>query len=57
LLALTGKGERVLAELALHHHGQLRESAPRLVSALRSVMKREVRTFATKDDHGGEAGS
>lgn len=59
LLALTGKGERVLAELALHHHEELRESAPRLVSALQSVMKRkqEVRTLAPKDDHGGKAGS
>ena len=58
LLALTGKGERVLAELALHHHEELRESAPRLVSALQSVMKRkqEVRTLAPKDDHGGKTG-
>ena len=59
LLALTGKGEKVLAELALHHHEQLRESAPRLVSALRSVMKRkrEVSTLAAKDDQEGKAGS
>jgi DNA-binding MarR family transcriptional regulator len=34
LLALTPKGERILAELALHHHEQLRNSAPRLVAAL-----------------------
>jgi DNA-binding MarR family transcriptional regulator len=38
LLALTPKGERVLAELALHHHGELQDAAPALVSALRHVM-------------------
>jgi len=37
LLALTPKGERMLAELALHHHMQLQEAAPRLVAALRRV--------------------
>jgi DNA-binding MarR family transcriptional regulator len=38
LLALTPKGERVLAELALHHHGELQDAAPALVAALRRVM-------------------
>ena len=38
LLALTAKGERVLAELALHHHEQLRSAGPVLVAALRRVM-------------------
>ena len=38
LLALTPKGEKVLAELALHHHEQLQDAAPRLVAALRRVM-------------------
>lgn len=38
LLALTPKGEKVLGELALHHHEQLQDAAPRLVSALRRVM-------------------
>jgi DNA-binding MarR family transcriptional regulator len=38
LLALTHKGEKVLSELALHHHEQLQEAAPRLVAALRRVM-------------------
>jgi DNA-binding MarR family transcriptional regulator len=38
LLALTPKGERVLAELALHHHQELQNAAPALVSALRRVM-------------------
>jgi DNA-binding MarR family transcriptional regulator len=47
LLALTPKGERVLAELALHHHEELQEAAPELVAALRRVMK------GKKDDHGG----
>jgi DNA-binding MarR family transcriptional regulator len=38
LLELTPKGERVLEELALHHHEELQEAAPRLVAALRRVM-------------------
>jgi len=38
LLALTPKGERVLEELALHHHEELRSAAPGLVAALRRVM-------------------
>jgi len=43
LLVLTPKGERVLEELALHHHEELQSAAPGLVSALRRVMagKRE----------------
>jgi len=39
LLALTPKGEKVLGELALHHHEELMEAAPTLVAALRRVMK------------------
>ena len=38
LLALTPKGERVLEELALHHHDELRKAAPDLVAALRRLM-------------------
>jgi DNA-binding MarR family transcriptional regulator len=38
LLALTPKGEKVLEELAVHHHEELQEAAPRLVAALRRVM-------------------
>ena len=41
LLALTPKGERVLEELALHHHEELRSAAPSLVAALRRVMPAE----------------
>ena len=41
LLALTPKGERVLEELALHHHEELRTAAPSLVAALRRVMPGE----------------
>jgi DNA-binding MarR family transcriptional regulator len=37
LLALTGKGERVLGELASHHHDELRSAAPSLVAALQRV--------------------
>jgi DNA-binding MarR family transcriptional regulator len=44
LLALTPKGERVLADLALHHHNELRNAAPDLVAALRRLMPRETRT-------------
>ena len=40
LLALTPKGERVLEELALHHHEELRSAAPGLVAALRRLMPR-----------------
>ena len=39
LLELTPKGERVLAELALHHHEELRSAAPALVAALWRVTK------------------
>ena len=38
LLALTPKGEKVLGELALHHHEELRGAAPDLVAALRRLM-------------------
>ncbi len=40
LLALTPKGERVLEELALHHHDELRSAAPGLVGALRRLTPR-----------------
>jgi DNA-binding MarR family transcriptional regulator len=39
LLALTPKGEKTLRELALHHHEELRTSGPRLVAALRRIMR------------------
>jgi DNA-binding MarR family transcriptional regulator len=39
LLALTAKGERILEDLAQHHHRELRTSAPGLVAALRRLMK------------------
>ncbi len=39
LLALTAKGERVLAKLALHHHDELQSTAPDLVTALRRIMR------------------
>lgn len=40
LLALTAKGERVLEELAMHHHEELQSAAPDLVAALRRLMPR-----------------
>lgn len=39
LLGLTPKGERVLEELATHHHEELQSAAPDLVAALRLVMR------------------
>ena len=51
LLALTPKGERVLGELALHHHEELRSAAPSLVAALQRLMpeKRRGRSAARVD--------
>ncbi|HXC42506.1 MAG TPA: MarR family winged helix-turn-helix transcriptional regulator [Candidatus Dormibacteraeota bacterium] len=39
LLALTAKGEKVLGELALHHHDELRSTGPELVAALQGIMR------------------
>ena len=39
LLELTAKGERVLGQLALHHHEELQNAAPKLVGALRRVTR------------------
>ena len=39
LLALTAKGERMLGQLALHHHEELQNAAPKLVGALRRVTR------------------
>lgn len=57
LLALTPKGEKVLGELALHHHEQLLEAAPRLVESLRQVMagKSPERKRATAANGEGKA--
>ncbi|HUO24933.1 MAG TPA: MarR family winged helix-turn-helix transcriptional regulator [Candidatus Aquilonibacter sp.] len=41
LLLLTPKGEKVLGELALHHHEELRSAGPALVGALRRVMLKD----------------
>lgn len=41
LAELTPKGERILAELALHHHEQLQSRAPTLVTTLRRLMRAE----------------
>lgn len=40
LLSLTVKGENILRELALHHRAELRNSAPALLRALRSVVQK-----------------
>jgi DNA-binding MarR family transcriptional regulator len=39
LLTLTPKGEKILSELALHHHDELRSSGPELVTALRRIIR------------------
>jgi DNA-binding MarR family transcriptional regulator len=38
LLALTPRGERVLEELARHHHDELRTAGPALAAALRRIV-------------------
>jgi DNA-binding MarR family transcriptional regulator len=37
LLALTPRGEQVLAELAQHHHAELRTAGPMLIAALQRL--------------------
>ena len=49
MLALTAKGEKVLAELAWHHHEELRSAAPSLVAALRRVMQGETKREETAE--------
>jgi DNA-binding MarR family transcriptional regulator len=39
LLALTPKGDRVLEDLARHHHSELRTAAPTLVAALQRLSR------------------
>jgi DNA-binding MarR family transcriptional regulator len=55
LLVLTAEGEKVLAELALHHHEELQQAAPRLVAALQSVMtrKQKARRLVANGGHSG----
>jgi DNA-binding MarR family transcriptional regulator len=50
LLVLTPKGERVLGELALHHHEELRSAAPSLVATLRRLMPGEKETRSRKSE-------
>jgi len=58
LLGLTPKGERVLEELASHHHEQLQSAAPDLVAALRRVMagKKKGATESGRDRKNGHRG-
>jgi DNA-binding MarR family transcriptional regulator len=56
LLALTPRGEKILAELALHHRNELRTAGPTLVAALRRVMREDSaskrkRAAATSNKH------
>ena len=50
LLALTSKGEKVLGELALHHHDELRSAGPELVAALRRIMREGNETASSHAD-------
>jgi DNA-binding MarR family transcriptional regulator len=50
LLVLTTKGERVLGELALHHHEELSSAAPSLVATLRRLMPRGKETRSRKSE-------
>ena len=50
LLDLTSRGEKVLSELALHHHEELRSAGPELVAALRRIMREG-------NDHAPQHGS
>ena len=52
-MALTSKGEKVIAELALHHHEQLRTAGPRLVTALQKVQNGS--RSKTRDDESPKA--
>jgi len=54
LLTLTSKGEKVLAELALHHHDELRSAAPSLVAALKRVMRKGDEPAARNSASGSE---
>jgi DNA-binding MarR family transcriptional regulator len=50
LLALTPKGEKILAELARHHQDELRTAGPELVAALRRVMRDGTERSGTEKD-------
>ncbi len=39
LITLTPKGKKLLEELALHHHEELRSAGPELVAALQRIMR------------------
>ena len=39
LITLTPKGKKLLEELALHHHEELRSAGPELAAALRRIMR------------------
>jgi DNA-binding MarR family transcriptional regulator len=56
LLALTAKGEKVLGELALHHHDELRLAGPELVTALRRIMREGTDTVLSHSASSHEKG-
>jgi DNA-binding MarR family transcriptional regulator len=48
LLALTPRGEQVLAELARHHHEELRTAGPKLIAALQRLRSADGVRLKTK---------
>ena len=48
LISLTEKGERVLRELSLHHAAELRSQGPKLLNALKRVIKNDSSTKTRK---------
>ena len=48
LIALTGKGERILRELSLHHTAELGSQGPKLLRALKQVIQGVVSTKSGK---------
>jgi DNA-binding MarR family transcriptional regulator len=48
LLSLTPKGEKVLRELTLHHHAELRMQGPALIAALKRAIEPRRRSHGVK---------
>lgn len=56
LLALTPKGERVLSELAMHHHEELQSAVPSLVAALRRLVPEKEAAQPRQRHQAGDSG-
>jgi DNA-binding MarR family transcriptional regulator len=49
-LSLTGKGEKLLRQLSEMHRNELQSAGPRLLNALKAVVRRARRTGMVKSD-------